>query len=108
MDGAAIPKSLLRRELLAEPAHFRPDDDGRNTPLLFTPQTWGRDGVGGGSSLLLQRNRAFPDYFSLCLPFDPSRLDLQDGETQKITGSDSSRELPLKSPPRCSCFLEPL
>lgn len=109
MDEAAIPKSLLRRELLAEPAHFRPDDDGRNTPLLFTPLRLG-DGMvlGGGNSLLLQRNRAFPDYFSLCLPFDPSRLDLQDGETQKITGSDSSRELPLKRPPRCSCFLEPL
>lgn len=48
MDGAAIPKSLLRRELLAEPAHFRPDDDGRNTPLLFTPLRLGDGMVLGG------------------------------------------------------------
>lgn len=42
MDGAAIPKSL------AQPAHFRPEDDGRNTPLLFTPLRLGDGMVLGG------------------------------------------------------------
>lgn len=47
MDGATIPKSLLRREPLGEPTHFHPDDDVRNKLLLFKPLRLGIERVLG-------------------------------------------------------------